>query len=91
MAEHGDDDTTSPLERLPHATLAAVGREYLLFGHLVTPHARCRAVTPPQGARHAWEIVIDPAASLPAERPEVAIVAAANTARFVFRPGRTGT
>lgn len=57
MSEHGSDDTTTALERLPHATLAALGRE---------------------------------AAAAPAERPEVAIVAAANTARFVFRPGNAG-
>ena len=68
------------LEADPHPALEATAQA-------VNPKARCRAVPPPAGARHAWEIVIDAAAAAPAERPEVAIVAAANTARFVFRPG----
>ena len=68
------------LDADPHPALEAMAQA-------VNPKARCRAVTPPAGARQAWEIVIDPAAAAPAERPEVAIVAAANTARFVFRPG----
>lgn len=71
------------LDAEPHPALEAMAQA-------VNPRARCRAITPPTGSRHAWEIVIDPAASAPEERPAVAIVAAANTARFVFRPGRSG-
>ena len=68
------------LDADPHPALEAMAQA-------VNPQARCRAVTSLAGARRAWEIVIDLAAAAPAERPEVAIVAAANTARFVFRPG----
>jgi hypothetical protein len=51
----------------------------------VNPRARCVPVTPTGAERLAWDVVVD-AAALPAEPPpEVGIVAAANTATFVFR------
>jgi hypothetical protein len=53
----------------------------------VNPRARCRAVPPPTGARHAWEIVVDRAAEPAAEPPEAALVRSTGTARYTFTPG----
>ncbi len=51
----------------------------------VNPRARCIPAAPSGAQRLAWDVVVD-AAALPAEPPpEVGIVAAANTATFVFR------
>jgi hypothetical protein len=53
----------------------------------VNPHARCEPATPAAGAVLAWEIVVDAAAAPAAPPPEVAMVAATSTARFVVRAG----
>jgi hypothetical protein len=50
----------------------------------VNPRARCRAVPPPDGARHAWQLTIDPSAEPAAEPPEAALVRNTGTARFAF-------
>jgi hypothetical protein len=50
----------------------------------VNPRARCEPTTPSGGARYAWDVVIDPAATPAPDRPEVAMVAATGTARFAF-------
>jgi hypothetical protein len=50
----------------------------------VNPRARCRAVPPSAGARHAWEVVIDRSAEPAAEPPEAALVRNTGTARFAF-------
>lgn len=51
----------------------------------VNPRARCLP-TPPSGReRLAWEIVVDPTAPVAEAPPEIAMVAATNTAQFEFR------
>jgi len=66
------------LDVAPHPALDAMVQT-------VNPRARCLAATPPPGARWAWDIVIDAAASPAVDAPEVGMVAATGTARFVFR------
>jgi hypothetical protein len=56
----------------------------------VNPRARCLPATPRNGERLAWDVVVD-AALEPAPLPrEAAMVAAANTAAFVFRADGSG-
>ena len=54
----------------------------------VNPRARCLPTTPPTGARQAWEVVVDPAATPAAERPEVALTRLSGAAAFRFVPRR---
>lgn len=53
----------------------------------VNPRARCVPATPGAGARWAWDVVVDPAATPAPTPPEAAIVLASRAARFAFRPG----
>ena len=72
------------LDVVPHPALDAMVAA-------VDPRARCVATTPPPGARFAWDVVVDASAEPAAERPEIGMVAATGTARFVFRhPGVRG-
>ena len=50
----------------------------------VNPRARCVPTTPRDGARFAWDVVVDAAAQPAEPRPEVAMVAGTGTARFAF-------
>lgn len=65
------------LDADPHAGLDAMVRA-------INPRASCRRVAPPAGARHAWEIVIDPSAEPAPEPPEVDYLKKTGTARFPF-------
>ena len=72
------------LDVTPHPALDAMVQA-------VNPRGRCVATTPPPGARFAWDVVIDASAEPAAQRPEIGMVAATGTARFVFRhPGVRG-
>ena len=51
----------------------------------VNPRARCVPATPTGRERLAWDVVVDAAAAPAEPPPEVAMVAATNTARFTFR------
>jgi hypothetical protein len=71
---------TPLLADAPHPALDAMVQA-------VNPRARCVPTTPRGQERLAWDVVVDAAAE-PAPLPrEAAMVAAANTATFVFRPG----
>jgi hypothetical protein len=50
----------------------------------VNPGARCVPIEPPAGTRFAWDLVVEPVAEPAVDRPEVAMVGATGTARFVF-------
>ena len=65
------------LAAAPHPALDAMVQA-------VNPRARCVPVSPPDGARLAWEVVVDAAADPAPEPPEVGLVASSGTARFVF-------
>jgi hypothetical protein len=65
------------LDAEPHPALDAMVQA-------VNPRARCVAVPPPAGARHAWEVAIDAAAEPAPEPPEVDYLRKTGTARFAF-------
>jgi hypothetical protein len=50
----------------------------------VNPRARCVRATPSDGARYAWDVVVDRAAEAATPRSEVAMVENTGTARFAF-------
>jgi hypothetical protein len=52
----------------------------------VNPRACCRPVPPPPGARHAWQVLVDPTGTPAAEPTEATMVRGTGTARFVFTP-----
>jgi len=65
------------LDVAPHPALDAMVQG-------VNPRARCVPATPRDGARFAWDVVVDAAAEPVAPPPEVAMVEATGTARFAF-------
>jgi hypothetical protein len=72
------------LDPTPHPALDAIA-------HAVVPGARCLRTTPADGARLAWDVVVDRDAPAVPARPEVAMVAATGTAQFRFvDPGVVG-
>jgi hypothetical protein len=50
----------------------------------VNPRSRCIRTTPSDGARYAWDVVVDRAAEAATPRSEVAMVENTGTARFAF-------
>jgi len=65
------------LDADPHPALDAMVQA-------VNPRARCVRATPQDGARFAWDVVVDRAADAAAPRQEVAMVENTGTARFAF-------
>jgi hypothetical protein len=85
-ALHEDDGSSwfGMLDPTPHPALDAIA-------HAVVPGARCLRTTPADGARLAWDVVVDRDAPAVPARPEVAMVAATGTAQFRFvDPGVVG-
>jgi hypothetical protein len=65
------------LDADPHPALDAMVQA-------VNPRARCVRTTPQNGARFAWDVVVDSAAEAATPRPEVMMVEKTGTARFAF-------
>ena len=74
LAEADGHSWAATLSEDPHPALAAIAGT-------INPQAQCRSIPPPEGARFAWEVTIDPAG--PAWKPD------ANVGLAQFTQGAT--
>ena len=80
LAESDHHSWFASLEAGPHPALAAIAGT-------INAHAQCRAVSPSNGARYAWDITLDPGTTWkPGD--EVALAKLSTGATFCFERRR---